>query len=102
MGKEKLDWFRYQQDRMGEGWCMIDEYYHKCPLCNGKLFSVEMQGMCIMDGNTVIHCEDNEHTFFRSAWDMEEVLYRNEDASETSFDYDKKYKFVESNWVIIN
>lgn len=99
MGKEKLEWFRYQQKRMGGYWCDINEYQHKCPICGGKLFSTHINIMIVMDGNTVIHCENNEHTFYRSSWDMENILYFNNDASETSFDYETRYKLVDNKWI---
>jgi hypothetical protein len=99
MGKEKLEWFRFQQKRMGDYWCDINEYQHKCPICGGKLFSTHINMMIVMDGNTVIHCEDNEHTFYRSSWDMETILYFNKDASETSFDYETKYKLNDDKWI---
>ena len=101
MGKEKLEWFRHQQKRMGDYWCDIDEYQHKCPICGGKLFSTRIHMMVIMDGNTVFHCEDSEHTFYRSSWDTETILYFNGDASETSFDYDTKYKLDGNKWIEI-
>jgi hypothetical protein len=52
----------------------------------------------VMDGNTVIHCENDEHTFYRSSLDIEIILYQNDNASETTFKYDKKYKYIDDVW----
>ncbi len=91
MGKERLQWFRDQEKRMGEWWCDIKEYQHKCPICNSKLFSTHINVSCVMDGNTVLHCENNEHTFYLPSRDWKTILYLSENASETSFDYKTRY-----------
>lgn len=99
MGKERLKWLRYQQKRVGDYFCDIELYKHKCPLCGDQLFSAYLKVIQVMDGNNVIHCEANEHTFYESSWDIEPILYYNDDASETSFDYKTRYKMIDNNWV---
>jgi uncharacterized protein with PIN domain len=101
MEKEKLEWLIETNERMGGDWWKIKEQQFKCPICNGKLFSVQHTMKRVMDGNTVIHCEDNEHTFFKSSWDTEVILYQNDNASETTSKYDKEYKYTNGVWVEI-
>ena len=98
MGKEELEWSIKTNERMGGNWCEIKERKYKCPICGGNLFSVQHTSGCIMDGNIVIHCENNEHTFYQSPHNVEIILYQNDNASETAFKYDKKYKYVDGFW----
>lgn len=83
---------------MGGNWCKIKEQQYRCPICGGKLFPTQNTMIHVMDGNTVIHCENDEHTFFSSTWDTEHILYMSDNASETSFKYDKKFKYENDIW----
>jgi hypothetical protein len=51
-----------------------------------------------MDGNTVFHCENNEHTFYLPSRDWKITLYKSENASETSFDYETRYLLKDNKW----
>ena len=91
MGKARLEDLKKTNER-APGWYDIKESDDKCPICGSALFSASSQ-LLVMDGNTIFHCEnEDDHTFWRNARDMNDVLYLNERASETSFEYEVKYK----------
>lgn len=98
MGKEKLEWSIKTNERMGGNWCKVRELKYKCPICNSNLFSVQHTMSRVMDGNIVVHCENDEHTFYKIARDTEITLYQNDNASETTFRYDKRYVYVDGCW----
>ena len=101
MGKSKLDWIEKTILRCGDNWGQIIESHYKCPICNSKLYTAKTgYGLdYVMDGNTVYHCSENEHTFFETAWDNKMILYLSEDASETSTNYEKKFELIDNKWV---
>lgn len=103
MGKKRLDWLIKTNDRMSYGWFEIEKLQYKCPICNGNLFSTHLTINIVMDGNTVIHCDNDEHTFYMPARNTETLLYQNDNATETTFEYDKKYKYnyENDNWTEI-
>ena len=101
MGKEKLEWMIATNERMGGDWCKIKEYSKLCPICGGKLYSAHITMMQVLDGNNLIHCMNEEHTFFESAYDIKPILYFNNEASETSFKYDKSFEWVDDKWIEI-
>lgn len=101
MGKERLEWLKSTIERMGDSWYIIENYELKCPVCGGNLCIEYMRGHTIMDGNTVIHCDADEHTFFRRAMGKKHVLYLSKDATKTTSKYEKAFEYVDGNWKCI-
>ena len=69
-----------------------------CPVCNGSLFRVRSI-KCVFDGNHVYRCFKNEdHSFWHNPRDREDSLYLNPRASQTNFDFDKKFLKIDDKW----
>ena len=100
---KKLDWLIKTNYSMNYEWCKIKKLHYKCPICNGNLFSTHLTFKRVMDGNAVIHCDNDEHTFYMAARSIETILYQNNNATETTFEYDKKFKYdyENKNWIEI-
>lgn len=96
MGKARLEELKASNERVGYEWFKITEERDMCPICGGKLFSTTSHHL-VMDGNTVYHCDqEDDHTFWRNARDTGDVLYLNEMANESNFDYEVEYTKNES------
>ena len=109
MGKKAIESAKAINKRMSEEYYEITGNYNNytCPICNGELFHINntmLQFMVmVMDGNTVYHCENHDdHTFWKNAMDMCDVLRLNKESSETSFNYDVEYKLIDKKWVEID
>lgn len=91
MGKARLEELKKANER-SPGWYDIKESPDKCPICGGKLFSSNSHHL-VMDGNTVYHCDQqDDHTFWRNARDTGHILYLNEMADESNFDWEVEYR----------
>lgn len=76
---------------------------YKCPLCDSKLYCADSWMDQMMDGAIVHYCENNdEHIFWKNSMSRTPILYLNPNATNQSFDYDKKYLLTEGKWEEVN
>jgi len=58
-------------------------------------------GFSVYDGNAVYQCSaQDKHRFWRNQREHDNVFHLNEWASETSFDSEADYYFIEDNWML--
>jgi hypothetical protein len=70
-----------------------------CPLCQGNLHSVDEEGLLVLDGNYVYQCENHaDHRFWENSADIHQILHLNKTASQTSFDFEKRFKNTGRYW----
>lgn len=80
----------------------VKETNSNCPICGYALYSVNRGGF-IMDANKLYYCENaKEHRFWKHPFENRDVLHLNKNASETNWDSEQDYEFINGFWVEVD
>ena len=80
----------------------VEKWSKNCPICDGKLYSVDSHMDMVCDGNMVVHCEKKiEHVFWQNARESSDLLHLNKNATSTNFYSEKDYKFIDGVWSVL-
>lgn len=87
---------RYKEDFFNT----VEKSYFKCPICGGDLYTVDNVMACVLDGNTVYHCENHEdHSFWHHPFEKNNILHLNKYASETNFTSEQDFVLENGSWI---
>lgn len=101
MGKKTYNWLKINLSKVQLKFNLRKQSF-QCPKCGGDLFLETTSE--VMDGNSLYHCNNDEHTFFtnrRTSQDRTELFENCEkEPSFIDFDFHKIwYLDTSGNWV---